>query len=100
MDDTMSVARPNPTLARTALNRAATTLVRYYAALQLSAGAATEVLPIELQPDRPPIVRSSHTALPGGFDRREIIVRSGRSLVITVDVARAQHRDSPVFSSN
>lgn len=85
---------------RPALDRAAMTVVRYYAALRLSAGSATLILPANLQRERPPIVRASPRRLPGGYDRREVAVMSGRLLVVTIDAEHSAARDAPAFSLN
>lgn len=100
MDNQLPVTRPHQPIARGALDRAALAVVRYYAAIRLSAGAATALLPLDLRPERPPIVRASQTQLPDGFDRREVIMRSGRPLVITVDAVHAEPRNATRFSPN
>ncbi|MDQ4044052.1 MAG: hypothetical protein M3173_01185 [Chloroflexota bacterium] len=64
-------------------------LVRYYVALRLSAGAATAFLPVELPRDREPIVRTSRTPLVGGMDPRELIERSGSIDAITIPLDHA-----------
>jgi hypothetical protein len=59
-------------------------LVRYYAAVRISAVAAVTWLPDDLPRDRIPIIRTSDHELPDGFDRREIILRAGRQYVVTL----------------
>jgi hypothetical protein len=66
------------------LSKVGCTVVRYYMAIRISAGAAVVWLPDNFPPDRTPIVRTSDHALPDGFDRREIIIRSGRQYVVTL----------------
>jgi hypothetical protein len=66
--------------------RAARTLVQYYAALRLSAAAATLVLPAEAR-DRPPVVRYTDQRLPRGFDRREVIFDGSQTLIVTLATA-------------
>jgi hypothetical protein len=84
-------SRTHQVVARAALSRAAIAIVRYYAALRLSAGAATALLPLDMQPARPPIIRASRNRVQGGFDRREIVYRSGKPFIVTVDAERADH---------
>jgi hypothetical protein len=63
---------------------AARTVVRYYAALRLSAGAATALFPVHMIEDRPPLVRTINESLVGGFDRRELIEHHGSTHVVTL----------------
>lgn len=83
---------------RGAFHRCAVMVIRYYAALRISAAAATALLPVDLRLDRPPIVRQSHNTPPGEFDRRELIQRRGQTFVITVDSRSDPHRvNSAIF---
>jgi hypothetical protein len=63
---------------------AARAVVRYYAALRLSAGAATALLPVHMTEDRPPLVRTVKEPLVGGFDRRELVEHHGSTHVVTL----------------
>ena len=69
------------------LSRLSRWLVRYYTALRLSAGAALLFLPFEAPSQRAPVVRAAVTDGPAGFDRREIIVHSGRVSVVTLPLS-------------
>lgn len=64
-------------------------LVRYYVALRLSAGAATAFLPVEPPRDREAIVRISRTPRVGGMDPRELINRHDGVDAITVPLDHA-----------
>lgn len=92
--------RSPQTLGQTALHRAAVALVQYYAALRLSAGAATTLLPPDVRAQPAPIVRSARVELYDGFDRREIIIQSGRPHVITIDLVSATQHDPPACYPN
>ena len=72
------------------LARVGRSMVRYYAAMRISAGAAVTLLPVDPPRDRTPIVRASDNELPDGFDRREVIVRSGRRYVVTLPADAAK----------
>ena len=72
------------------MQRLSRSLVRYYVALRLSAGAATSLLPFELPRERDAIVRTSRTPLVGGLDPREVIPRSnGLQDIITIPLDHA-----------
>jgi hypothetical protein len=58
-------------------------LVGYYVALQVSARAATLVLPFDAGAP-PPIVRRAEFRDHSGFDPREIVVRGGAVHVVTM----------------
>jgi hypothetical protein len=75
-------------------------LVQYYTALRLSAGAALLFLPDELPTDRAPIVRQSSMSGPGGFDRREIIVRAGKVGVVTLPLSSPRASSEPTIGLN
>lgn len=75
-------------------------LVQYYTALRLSAGAAILVLPFETPSPRVPIVRAADTVGPAGFDRREVIVASGRISVVTLPLASQRASVQPPFGLN
>jgi hypothetical protein len=70
-------------------------LVQYYMALRLSAGAAMLFLPFETPEPRTPIVRAAETTGPAGFDRREVIVHSGKINVVTLPVGLERAPDQP-----
>lgn len=76
------------------------TLVQYYTALRLSAGAALSVFPFETPVSRAPIVRAAETTGPAGFDRREIIVVADRVSVVTMPLNPPQKPGAPQFNLN
>ncbi len=75
-------------------------LVQYYTALRLSAGAAVMYLPFETPRPRAPIVRAAETDGPAGFDRREVIVESGRISVVTLPLGAQRAAVQPPFGLN
>ncbi len=80
--------------------RLARYLVQYYTALRLSAGAALMFLPFETPNLRAPIVRAAQTDGPVGFDRREVIVTSGRVSVVTLPLTPRGASAQPPFWLN
>jgi hypothetical protein len=78
------------------MKRATRAIISYYAALRLSAAAATVVLPDERR-ERAPIVRAADRVLCGGFDQRELISSGSRTLVVTVAATPQPERQ---FSPN
>lgn len=66
------------------LSKIGRSVVRYYAAVRISAGAAVTILPFDLPRDRTPIVRAAGSVLSDGFDRREVIEHAGRRFVVTL----------------
>lgn len=75
-------------------------LVQYYTALRLSAGAALLVFPFETPGTRPPIVRSSETEGPSGFDRREVIQTADRVSVVTMPLDSTHGAGASRFRMN
>lgn len=75
-------------------------LIQYYTALRLSAGAAMLYLPFETPEPRAPVVRSAETSGPSGFDRREVIVQSGRVSVVTLPLSSQRASDHPRIGLN
>lgn len=75
-------------------------LIQYYTALRLSAGAAMLYLPFETPEPRAPVVRSAETSGPSGFDRREVIVQSGRVSVVTLPLSSQRASDQPRIGLN
>jgi len=69
-------------------------------ALRLSAGAALMFLPFEGPADRAPIVRHAAMTGPGGFDRREVIVRAGRVDVVTLPMSSPRASTDPTIGLN
>lgn len=82
------------------MSRFSRTLVQYYTALRLSAGAAMLVLPFETPSPRVPIVRAADTVGPAGFDRREVIVQSGRICVVTLPLTPQRASSQPPIGLN
>jgi hypothetical protein len=75
-------------------------LIQYYTALRLSAGAAMLFLPFETPEQQAPVVRAAETTGPGGFDRRETIVRSGRVSVVTLPMSSQRAPGQPPIGLN
>lgn len=81
--------------------RLSKSLVGYYVALRISAGAATAWLPVEPRVDPSPIVRASTRTMVGGFDIREVVETAGRLHVVTLsanaDVRAVGHWQHPIL---
>jgi hypothetical protein len=61
-------------------------IVGYYVALKISAGAVSAWLPNEPRSDPSPIVRAARQTHVGGFDIREVVENAGRLHVVTLPV--------------
>lgn len=82
------------------MSRVRRAALRYYAALRISAAAATLTLPDEPRADKPPVVRHWQARLIGGFDQRETIERYGKSYVVTLPGDDARPGSSSAFLLN